>query len=69
MPFPFSPWENAPYSNAVERTPSGGLSLSGFLCEVRKAQAPWFSIAPSNIFLFPEFGICCNNFLLYAFAF
>lgn len=40
MPFSFSPWENAPYSNAVERTPSGGLSLSGFLCEVRKTQGP-----------------------------
>lgn len=30
---PEGPWEDAPYNNAVERTPSGGLSLSGFLCE------------------------------------
>ncbi|KAL3517568.1 hypothetical protein ACH5RR_020157 [Cinchona calisaya] len=30
---PESPWEEAPYKDAVDRTPMGGLSLSGFLCE------------------------------------
>lgn len=30
---PESPWEEAPYKDAVDRTPTGGLSLSGFLCE------------------------------------
>ncbi|CAA0832098.1 Mitochondrial Rho GTPase 2 [Striga hermonthica] len=30
---PESPWDEAPYKDAVLRTPSGGLSLSGFLLE------------------------------------
>ncbi|KAK2976288.1 hypothetical protein RJ640_019771 [Escallonia rubra] len=30
---PESPWDEAPYKAAVERTASGGLSLSGFLSE------------------------------------
>ncbi|XP_027151852.1 mitochondrial Rho GTPase 1-like isoform X1 [Coffea eugenioides] len=30
---PESPWEEAPYKDAVDRTPMGGLSLSGYLCE------------------------------------
>ncbi|KAG9157251.1 hypothetical protein Leryth_004916 [Lithospermum erythrorhizon] len=30
---PECPWAEPPYSDAVERTPLGGLSLSGFLCE------------------------------------
>lgn len=31
----FSPWGEAPYKDAVERTALGGVSLSGFLSEVR----------------------------------
>nr|XP_027096847.1 mitochondrial Rho GTPase 1-like [Coffea arabica]XP_027115679.1 mitochondrial Rho GTPase 1-like [Coffea arabica] len=30
---PESPWEEAPYKDAVDRTPMGCLSLSGYLCE------------------------------------
>ncbi|XP_022856205.1 mitochondrial Rho GTPase 2-like isoform X2 [Olea europaea var. sylvestris] len=30
---PESPWDEAPYKDAVQRTPLGGLSLSGFLSE------------------------------------
>lgn len=30
---PECPWGEPPYNDAVERTASGGLSLSGFLCE------------------------------------
>ncbi|KAK6164679.1 hypothetical protein DH2020_001543 [Rehmannia glutinosa] len=31
---PESPWDEAPYKDAVQRTPLSGLSLSGFLSEV-----------------------------------
>ncbi|CAI9107842.1 OLC1v1007313C3 [Oldenlandia corymbosa var. corymbosa] len=30
---PECPWDEFPYKDAVERTPLGGLSLNGFLCE------------------------------------
>lgn len=30
----FSPWDEAPYKDAVDRTPLRGLSLSGFLSQV-----------------------------------
>lgn len=30
----FSPWDEAPYKDAAERTALGGLSLDGFLSEV-----------------------------------
>lgn len=30
----FSPWQEAPYSDAAERTATRGLSLNGFLSEV-----------------------------------
>ena len=30
----FSPWDEAPYKDAAEKTALGGLSLDGFLSEV-----------------------------------
>ena len=30
----FSPWDEAPYKDAVDRTPLRGLSISGFLSQV-----------------------------------
>lgn len=32
--YDFSPWLEAPYKDAAEKTPSGKLTINGFLSEV-----------------------------------